>query len=275
MITDLGKRHIKRYLAGQVGVIGDRLAFGLSDAGELGTDARLGFEFATSPVELVSYDFINDRLIFKGTMDADFSGKVYEVGLWSQETEAGDYTSKVLLTFNSLSEDWTNATWVTTNARVGADALRHAPAASGSVTSELNDVDFDLSESASADQFVLAYYVGNANTASVNIRFRTDASNYFQMTITSPTAGYKIATVNKGSLTVVGTPAWDNITSVAVTTTATAGGAAAVEFDALRIEDVENDNPDYVLVAREVLGAAYTKTEGSEPDVEFSLAVTL
>lgn len=277
MILDSGKTHIKKYLAGQVGVISDTMAFGVMETTETSADTRLAFEVARAEVSVVSYDFVNDRLVFKGRLPLEFSGIIHEVGLWSQEinTAAAEYNSKLLLSFDSDSELWSFPVWNTTNARIGTDALRHAPAASGTATSDLTGVDFDLSGNSAADVFTLAYNVGNANTANIKVRFMTDASNYYEFTISTPTSGYKVTSVSKGSVAVTGTPTWDNITSVRVSTTATAGGAAQVDFDGLRIEDTDTNNPDYLLVARKVLAAPYTKVEGEEADMEFSIPVTL
>lgn len=277
MITNAGKAHIKRYLAGQVGAIGESIALGIGNAAESATSVDMTYEIARVDVSLVSYDFVNDVLIFKGELDQSLAGTIYEVGLWSADvdTRADGYASRLLASFDSDTETWSAGSYFTTNARVGIDSLRLAPAASTSTTATLSDVTIDLSGHSGVDTFSLAYFVGGTAPASVVVRFKTDTANYYTWTITSPTAGYRINTVTKASLVATGTPQWDNITSIEVVVTAAAGGAAAVDLDALRVNDVDTENPDYVLVAREVLAAPHVKTEGIIQEIEFAIPVAI
>jgi hypothetical protein len=133
----------------------------------------------------------------------------------------------------------------------------------------------DFIDNSSLDTFVIAYNVDNANVASAKIRFRTDASNYYEYTISAPTAGYKFSSFTKGSATVVGTPNWADINELEVLTTATAGGVASIEYDGIRIEDVDTVAPEFGLVARYVPASPIVKLEGSIQDVEYALLVTI
>lgn len=260
-----------------VPVIGESIAFGISGVAESLADSDMRFEFARADVSLVSYDFVNDLLVFKAELPQDMSGIVYEVGLFSSETDpgAGVYNSRMLATFDSDSETWTTGTYQTTNARVGPDSLRLAPAASATSTSTWSDILLDLSGYSNADTFALAMFVGGVAPASVAIRFKTDSANYYTWTIPTPALGYVFLTAAKGTLAATGTPSWANITSIDVVATAAAGGAAAVDFDGLRINDMDSDNPEYVLVAREVLATPYTKVEGLIQEIEFNIPVSI
>lgn len=282
MITADGRVYTMRYLAGQVPAIGTCIAYGIGGSAESTTDTSLQFEVGRADVVLSSPDFINNRIIYKAVLPDDFSAKVYEVALYSQleNPVAGNFGSKVLASFDSDSETWTDAstaaagTYSTTNARIGGDSLRLAPAASGTAAFVLNNVLFDLSGNSGSDVFKLAYQVGS-NVSSVQVRFRTDASNYYSFTLTTPSAGYRIDTFSKGNAVVTGAPSWDSITGIEVRVVATAGGAATVDFDGIRIEDTDSINPEYVMVAREVLSTQFIKTEGKTQEIEFSLAVSI
>jgi hypothetical protein len=156
------------------------------------------------------------------------------------------------------------------------DSLTQAPAASGNQTDALQDVNIDLSGYSAADKFVFAFNTNNNFASSIRVRFMTDSANYYDFTLSSiSTTGYKIVEATKASAVATGTPNWGNITEVRVTTFATAGGAASVDFDGIRIEDVDTVNPDYVLVARKVLTTNFLKERGKLQDVEFSLDVNL
>lgn len=279
MITTEGKARVKRYLAGQGGTIANSIAVGVSAAAEAVGDARLGFEVERFDVDLIAYDFVANQLIFKGVLPAEFAGRVYEIGLWSTEVDyvAGDSGSRVLTSFDTPTEAWTNETAESAIARIGTDSLKHTPAASGSLSSVLDEVDIDLSGYSGTDFFSFAVNVENAFTSSIRYRFMTDASNYYDFTFTTPvnTAGYKLLTANKSAAVATGVPLWDDISSIQVTTNSTAGGASAVEYDGIRIEDVDTVNPDYVLVARKVLATPVVKLEGRALEFEYALNVTV
>lgn len=283
MITDDGRIYIKRYLAAQVPSIAACIAVGIGGTAESAAHTSLQFEMERAEVSLTSFDFLNDRVVFKAILPDDLSGKIYEVALFSQMENpvAGNFTSKIIATFDSDSEEWTKdtdgsaATYTTANARIGGDSLSLTPAASTTVGFVLNDILYDLSGNSGSDVVKLAYNAG-ANVSALTIRFRTDASNYFSYATTGPAAGYRIDTFTKGSATITGTPSWDNITSIEVRVTATAGiGGAAVDFDGIRIEDVDTVNPEYVMVSRELLSSPFLKEEGKVQEIEFSLGVSV
>lgn len=282
MLTTNGGLHIKRYMAGYVPAIAQSIAFGLGGKAESVSDFKLQFEVGREDITLTSFDFVNNKLIFKAPVPDDFAGTIYEVALYStpQDIVAADFGSRMITTFDSATEDWADvstaavATFVTT-ARIGSDALSHTPAASTTKTDSLGDVTLDLSGYSAADKFVLAYNIGNANTTNIKVLFLTDAANYYTITITSPAAGYNITEVAKGSATVTGVPSWGNITEIRIATTSGAGGASAVYYDGLRIDDVDTTNPDYVMVSRELLATPFVKVDGKTQEIEFSLGVTV
>lgn len=277
MITASGRTFIKRYLAGQSGTLVGAIGVGIGNAAPTTADTRLQFEFARIPVAVTDYDFATDQLIFKGTLAEEVEGVIYEVGLWTAETNSasGNQESRLITTFDSETEEWDIETFDTANTRIGVDSLKHTPAASGTSASILTGITLDLSDFTSLDTIVMAFNVGNANTASSKVRFRTDASNYYEFTVSAPTSGYKFVSFQKGTATVVGSPDWSNINEIEVRTTATAGGAASVQYDGLRVEDVDSIAPEYGLIARSVLATPITKAEGVVRDVEYALPVNI
>lgn len=275
MITNDGKLRIRRWLPGGGSNIASTIVVGVGSTAEAAGDTRLVFEVARVPVDIISYDNVNNLLIFKGALDAAMVGKIYEIGLYTQpvNTVAGGYGSRLLTSFDQATETWTNATWDTTNVRIGTDSLKQAPTASTTVTSVLN-TSLDLSGYSGADLFLLAYNVENANVSSIALRFKTDSSNYYTFTISNPSSGYAVSSFAKSTATVTGTPNWSNITSVEVATTAKAAGTAPVEFDGLRVEDIDSINPEYVMVAREVPASPITKVSGLVHEIEYGVPVT-
>lgn len=284
MITTDGKLHIKRFLAGQVPAIAQSIAFGVGNKAEAVGDTKLQFEAGRVDIALTSFDFVNNRLIYKAQLPDDFSGSIYEAAIFSTSADdvAGQFGSRLLASFESDTEDWldpstgTAPTYVTGGtSRIGTASMRQAPAASASETDAMNQLALDLSGYSGNDKFVFAFNVGNANTASIRFRFMTDASNYYDILLGAQSSGYKVVEVAKSAATVTGAPKWESITEIRVITTSTAGGASAVDFDGIRIEDSDTINPNYVMVAREMLATPFIKEEGKIQEIEFALDVNV
>jgi hypothetical protein len=283
MISTEGRVYIKRYLAGLVPSIGRSIAFGIGTSAESTADTKLQFEVGRSEVTLTSYDFVNNKLIFKAPVDESFGGTIYEAALYSTSNSdlAGSFGSRILTAFESDREDWADpstavvANYTTGNARIGGDSLFHAPAASATETDALAQIFLDLSGYSAADRFVFAYNVGNAFTSNIKYRFLTDASNYYEFALGSQTSGYKITEQAKSAAVATGSPNWANITELRILTTSTAGGASAVDYDGIRIDDADTFDQEYVMVSREVLATPFVKQEGRVQEIEFALDVNI
>lgn len=277
MITTLGKNFIKRYLAGESSQMVGAISIGIGNTAAAISDTRMQFEIGRVPVNITQYDFENDRLVFKGRLDSELEGSVYEIGLWTSEynTASGNQESKIITSFDSETESWSAGSFSTSNVRVGPDGLVVAPAASSSISPVATGFALDMFDYSSDDSIVLAYNVANAFTQTVRVRFRTDSSNYYEYSVSTPAAGYQISTFLKGSATVVGTPTWGDITEIMVGVTSTSGGAASVTFDGLRVEDTDSVTSEYGLIARYVLPSPISKTDGIQQDIEYTLPVTI
>lgn len=277
MITANGRVFIKRYLAGQSGSLVGAVSVGIGSKAPALNDDRLEFEFARVPVTVTDYDFANDRLVFKATLPEEVDGIIHEVGIWTSEVSPslGSQQSMILTSFDSEDEDWDIETFDTANTRIGVDSLKHTPAASATSSSVLTGVTFDLFEYSSADSFVMAYFVANANAALLTVRLRTDASNYYQFTVSNPATGYRFARWDKGNAVVVGTPDWADINEIEIATTAKSTGSASVQYDGLRVEDIDSIDSEYGLVARAVLETPIVKQEGRVRDIEYALPVNI
>lgn len=283
MITTDGKIHIKRYLAGWTPAIAQSIAFGVGGKAEALGDTALEFEVERTEILLTSYDFVNDRIIYKAAVPIDFGGTIYEIAIFSApfNVAAGEYGSRLISTFDSDSETWlktaddTDGTYVASNTRIGINSLRLAPPISSSEGVKLLELDLDLSEYSGADKFIFAYHVVTANTSNINFRFHSSPTDYYQFATGTQTSGYKITSFNKADATIVGAPTWDSITEIRVFAFSGAGGIGQVDLDGIRIEDTDTINPDYVMVARELLTSPVTKEAGKILEVEFSLKATL
>lgn len=281
MITTEGKLHIKRYLAGWVPRIASSISFGVGGKPEEVGDTALQFETDRADIHLVSYDFVNNKLVFKATVPESYAGTIYEIGLYShRKNNNTEYGSRILIDFDSVTERWyilgtgAEPTYTATNARVGTTTLELGAAASATTTARLEGIFLDMTGYSAADKFALAYQVVG-NVSSLRFRLMTDATNYYEFDLGAPAAGYRVDSVTKGSATVTGTPAWEQINMAEVVLTATGGGTSTVRLDGLRIEDVDTPNPDYVMVSRELLATPYVKEAGRSQSIEFALDVSV
>lgn len=283
MITNQGMVHIKRYLAGWTPSIALSMAFGVGTEAPNVGDSALNFEVGRADIELTSYDFVQNKLVFKASLPEDFDATIYEVGLFSLESNivSGEYGSRLLASFDSETETWmqgsVEATYVTTNTRIGEDSAQVSPAANGTITVIQSDVVMDLSGYSAADEFSFAFYCANTNTSTIRYRFKTDASNYYDVTVASASiaAGFNVVKIMKGAAVPTGTPDWGQISSLEVTVSAKAAGAATVNLEGVRIEDMDTISPDYVLVARVILATPFEKVSGRLQEIEFPLGVTV
>lgn len=270
-------------MAGYAPTIGAAIAFGIGSATELPGDVNLAFETARSEIAQVFYDFAADRVVFRAEIPDAYAGSVYELGLYSapEDTSNNAFGSKTITTFDSNIELWVDSTTLaaeaygSVTARIGGDALSHTPSASATKTSALQNVSFDFSGYSAADTVAVAVNIGNANTASLFVRFLTDTGNYYTFSTTSTSAGYKIYEFPKSAATPTGTPDWSSINQIWVSTTSNSGGASSVAWDGIRWKDTDTRNLDYILVARKVISPAITKVAGQSLDVEFGLDITI
>lgn len=282
MITNLGKVHIKRFLAGWEPDLARSIAFGVGESVESAEQDRLDYEIGRTDVSLITYNFLEDKLVFKGVTDELFDGVIYEVGLYSSEAGEGSTVgSRLLLSFDSETEFWTQggvpATYTTANTRIGNDSVVIAPLASGTVVSSYTDILIDLSGYTSADTFSFAFYSANTNVDSMTFGFFTDASNYYTVTIPGGTVGtgFNLINIPISQSVATGAPRWSEITKIEVTVNAGAGGAVNIQMEGVRVEDRDNTDIGHILVARTKLLVPFVKVAGSVQEVEFPLGVSI
>jgi hypothetical protein len=282
MLTTEGMNHVRRYMAGYVPAIAGAMVFGTGSRAEQGADFGLQFEVARSQIKLVTYDFAANQGIYKAAVPLDYAGIISEIGLYSSyaNNSAGSSGSKMLSDINT-GETWvqsgttTVSTFTATAARIGSEGLSQTPAASTSRADALSGLHLDLSGYSNSDFISLAFNIGNANTSAMNVRFKTDNSNYYTFAIPSVTAGYKFVDFLRSTSTPTGSPSWANITEIELNTTSGAGGASAITWDGIMIQDTDTSNLDYLLVARKVLASPVTKIANQTQDIQYALNVTV
>lgn len=282
VITTEGKKMIQRYLAGQSANLGDAIALGVAGSpSALAADTRLNFEIARIPVRLKNADFTNSVIVFKGTLPQEDVYTIYEMGLWSQYSDAiaGEFSSRLLTTFNTVIEPWTNVTLDAVNVRTSADSAKVTAGASATVQVRNASVDMDLSGYSGNDRVTLAFYKPDNNMLGVTFVFEdaTTGGKYAssEVAINGLSVGYNVISVAKSAFTQTGTVSWASITRYGVDVRANATGSN-ISLDAIRIEDTDTVNRDFVLVSHTTSGSALaTKTAIAPMDVEYAIDITV
>lgn len=274
LLTTEGKRLILRYLAGQSPSLGGAIGLGVSGVAATVNDVALGFEIQRVAVDLKNADYTNNVVLFKGTIDQDPTFTIYEAGLWSTASNilSGEFDSRLITTFDTDLEDWTNVTLDTSANRTSIDAVKVSAAISSTTQTRL-DVDMDLSGYSANDTFFLAFSKPNNNITTIKLIFEdviSGGSVSLTKTVSSLPTGYNVLAFRKGDFTASGTISWDSITRMGFDVTA-GGTAGYVILDGLRVEDLDTPNQDFVLVSHTILSSPLAKTNTAPMDVEYAL----
>ncbi len=273
LITTEGERLILRYLSGNAASLGAAIGLGVLASPATINDTRLGFEVYRATIDVRSFDYDTNTVLFKGTVEQNAEFTLYEAGLWSTESNAlGSLDSTLLTTFDPDVEEWTNVTVDATQSRTTIDSVR-VDATANSTTSPRTIVDMDLAGYSTEDIFSLAFYKANNNISSISLYFGnslTGGSFKLTKTVSTMPVGYNVVQFKKGDFVVTGGIAWDDIDTLGIDVTA-GGTAGYVILDGIRVEDTDTPDQDHVLVSRTTMTSPLVKSSTAPMDVEYSL----
>lgn len=275
LITTEGKRLILRYLAGLAPNLGEVLVVGVGATAANIADTSLTFEIDRATISLKSPNYSLNQVVFKGSIPQEVIYKIYEVGLFSQASNAlsGEFASRMLTTFDTSIETWSNVTLDTTQQRTSVDAVRVDVAASATVNVRA-PATLDLSGYTFNDEFKLAFYKPTNNITNLTLVFENVSATTLSRTIAvgGLPIGYNVISFKKGDFT--GTATWDAITNYGVNVQANATGGYVI-LDGIRIEDTDTPNLDYILVSHAVLASPLIKDGTAPYDIEYALEFTV
>jgi len=249
-------------------------------------DTRLGFEFYRLPIQLASTDIQTSAgtttysVVYKTTLPQDVSATISEIGLYpSSRSSANNFDSKYLSDFNDAF-DWLDPSGnhpaiVAGYQKVGDNViiLESNGTSSREYTQNINPIDF--SGYSVNDSITFAYHKPEADVESIKIRFYSEATKYYEVTITPQTGlGYKIvpdilmSTVFAGA---VNSPDKTNINKIGIVITPTSGNTTSIGADGLRINDEDTFDPTFGIISRSTLATPLEKIKGRPIDVEYIL----
>lgn len=295
MITKFGKRFLTNYLAGNSDFTKKDIALGIGSTtpNADGNDTRLEFEFYRLPVTLGSISIESDGLggfnyfaIYKTTIPQDVSGVVSEIGIYPGiRKSTNSYDSKFITSFenninwldslNSTPQLKANNTTEPFLSKIGENMVQFDVNQSTSKEYKNSIVNLDLSGYSVNDSLSMAYKKADTNVTNIRVKFYSSDTQYYYADF-SPLSGTgdKIQSISMSTVfgnTSTTPPDATNINKVGVEVTAGAGGATAVYFDGLRINDEDTFDPGYGLIARSVLTTPLQKPSGRPVDIEYKL----
>ena len=269
LITDAGKEHILRYLAGQESQLAGAIAVGIGEQAAAGTDTKLALEVARGGVTLSSPNSTG-KITFKSFIDDDREIKIYECGLFSDNVISGDDTT--LFTFSASDEyDWTNAAIQTSNSRYGGSSLYVNATGGSTKTASTEDPGFSLSDLTDGN-YTLAVSGLSTNVAQSSIKLIGTDSTSVTLNFTLG-ASYSTALVAVSQSQLATIRSWDEISKVEFKMTSTAS-AGSLYVDLVTLRNDISDISD-TLVSRSVLSTPITKKPGVGFEVEYNLDVSI
>ena len=287
-ITDEGLYLIRSYLANPTSNWAGAISIGaMNSTAASSTNSSLDFELARIPVLLRSVE--NNEIVIKGVLNSDFSGKIFELGIYPEvfNTLSDGFDDRLILNFDELwlktSDNLEfSSTNFSTNSRAGENNLEVEAAAIDIYT----NIGINLSGYTSLDESSLMYNVTTTGTnRTVRITFidsqlPTPGTKYADFVLNCSTTGYKKLEKVLGDFTETGNFN-SNVVKINITA-ASYANTATVELDAFRINDADETNPDFALVSRSLIGVQngslstdyVNKPAGVEVDIEYRMQLS-
>lgn len=290
-LTVAGRSIVIKSLLGVIPNFANTIAYGIGDSANvfsasssLITNSTLNFETGRARVigSSLQVENNNDILVYSGTINDPFQSEIREVGLYPSPVLDSSIGMDGSLIFNFDNVD----NFIKFGTASGAQLISAAAARIGSELFSIPQSDGAsdylqysstdgtleyISRYTSQDTFRLAGLDNNTSSATINFRFYTDSSNYYDLSFATPTAsGYFISELAKSQATITGNPSWSNITFVRFWQNNT----ESVLLDGLRIDlgsYVVDTN--YGLISRAVLPEPIRKPASIPLTIEYSLSL--
>lgn len=281
-ITNDGLAIIRSYLANPTFNWAGAISIGaMNKTASASTNTSMDYEIARVPVILRSVQ--NNEIIVKGTINSNFSGKIYELGIYSDANNisSNGFDDALISNFDELWLNTSNDSEVavenfSSNSRVGDRNLIVGASALDIYTA----TGIDLSGYSSLDSISLLYNVASTNAGDrvvrvtfIDSQLPTPGTKYADFTISTSSAGFDKITTLLGNFTETGNFNGD-VTKIKVTA---ASGSGTIHLDAIRVNDEDEVNPNFALVSRSLIGSQngnttsdyVTKPSGVEVDIEY------
>lgn len=291
ILTTEGKNIIRNYLAGNIGAWSGSLAIGaMNSSAPAVTDLGLEFEITRVPVVLATVR--NTNIILSADIDSDTAGRIFELGVYPTITNSfsAGFDDKVITNFG---ENWLDGTGTSLGSG-NFDGTEEVPTArlgyrnliigNSGITAEYS-IGVDLSGYSDLDSLSILYKVATTGSnKTVRLTFYdnqlpTAGTKYYDFVIPGSTSGYGKLTKELGYFTETGN--FNNSVSK-IKITSTAANNAIIHLDAIKLDDVDETNPNFALVSRALIGQVggsattdyFEKKAGTNMTIEYVVELT-
>ena len=281
-ITNDGIAIIRGYLANPTFNWAGAISVGaMNKTAAASTNTSMDYEIAKVPVLLRSVQ--NNEIIVKGVLNSNFSGRIYELGIYSEAANisSNGFDDSLVSNFDELWLNTSNDTEVSSgnfssNSRVGDRNL----IVSTSAVDVYAATGIDLAGYSSLDSISLLYNVASTNAGNrvvrvtfIDSQLPTPGTKYADFTISTSSTGFDKVTTLLGNFTETGNFNGE-VTKIKVTC---ASGSGTIHLDAIRVNDEDEVNPNFALVSRSLIGTQngnttsdyVVKPSGVEVDIEY------
>jgi hypothetical protein len=275
VITDAGKVSILNAVAGKSTGFAASLVAGIGSVAASTSDTELQYAVGGNDINAIIVDLANEKIFFKASLPAADNYEIHELGCFSTNyTGAQNAFGAGSITLVVFGENtaWTDtvgvSTLASTNNRIGTSSIQYA-----SFSTAAGQMAFqqDLAGLPNAATFDLAYYANGLS--DLVVRFKFDATNYFECNTWPITNGYNIAKIAKSDFTTIGIPDWASISVLEIEAT---GTTATLSLDALRYTvPIVSEAINSSLLSRVVLDTPQQKLAGISMDIEYMLELDI
>ena len=281
-ITDDGLSIIRSYLANPTFNWAGAISIGaMNKTAAANTNTSMDYEIAKVPVVLRSVQ--NNEIIVKGVLNSNFSGRIYELGIYSDATNisSNGFDDSLISNFDEVWLNTSNDSELasenfSSNSRVGDRNL----IIGASAVDIYYNAGIDLSGYSSLDSISLLFNVASTNAGSrvvrvtfIDSQLPNPGTKYADFTISTSSAGFDKVTTLLGNFTETGNFNGD-VNKINVTASS---GSGTIHLDAIRVNDEDEVNPNFALVSRSLIGSQngnttsdyVVKPSGVEVDIEY------
>lgn len=267
IITENGKSVILNYMAGHTYRLASHVCIGVGAATPTSADQQLQFELARGAIVASVPDYANKTVTWLAEYTPTSDVTLYEYGLVPSDDRLNITGIEGLYIFSELTAGWNNGV-PASGGRCGATIDVTANASQTKTASASAQIDFSRYLDSAAFSFAR---VSGSNCSALKWRFKTDASNYYTFTESSPAPGWGVITLNRTAAVATGSPAWSSINSVELEVVASSSGQSVCKFEALRVEDT---SVDFQVMSR-ATSAGQPLKAGATYQISYTLDLSL
>lgn len=291
VLTTEGKSLIRNYLSGNVPAWSGSIAIGAMNANSPSiSDSGLEFEIIRVPVVLSTVK--GNDIILSADLSSEIAGRIFELGVYPTVTNSfsAGFDDRVIANF---SEDWVDSSGVSLGSANfnGTEELPTARVGYRSLiigNTGINcsyGVGIDLSGYSDLDSMSILYNVVSSGS-NKTIRFTfydnqlpTPGTRYYDFVIPGASTGYGVITQQFAYFTETGNFN-NNVSKIGISSSS--GTFASVNLDSVKLDDVDETNPNFALVSRALIGQAggnsssdyFEKRAGTNMTIEYVVELT-